>query len=249
MKFLASFAALALLTHVASAGDLVVTREKHSDATPMSPATDTIEVTWLAKDRMRVEEGTSVTIVRGDLKKMYLVDTKAKTYSIVDLPLDMKKYIPAEMAPMLEHMGPMKATLTPTTETKKIKDWDATRYTLTLAMPMGGMTQEMWVVKSLVTEYPGWCELAGSMMSTNPFMGNMAEEMKKLDGMPVLVEISMKMPGGEMKSREAVKSVETKEPAAGLYDLPQGYTEKPFDPMSEMGMGGGGGGGRPRRGQ
>ena len=159
----------------------------------------------------------------------------------------MKKYIPAEMAPMLEHMGPMKATLTPTTETKKIQDWDATRYTMTLAMPMGGMTQEMWVVKSLVAEYPGWCELAASMMSISPFMGNMAEEMKKLDGMPVLVEISMKMPGGEMKSRETVKSIETKEPAAGLYDLPEGYTEKPFDPMAGMGMGGGGG--RPRRGQ
>lgn len=247
MKCLASFAALALLAGVARAGDLVVTKEKHSDAMPGQAATDTVETMWVGKDRMRVEEGTSITIVRGDLKKMYLIDSKAKTYSAVDLPIDMKKYIPAEMAPMLEHLGSMKATVTPTTETKKIGEWEATRYTMTLAMPMGGMTQEMWIVKSLGAEYPGWRELAGAVMSQSPFMGNLAEEMKKIDGMAVLVERTMKTPGGEMKAREAVKSIETKEPAAGLYDLPEGYTEKPFDPMAGLGMGPGGG--RPRRGQ
>jgi len=248
MNLHASLATLALLAGSSNAGDLVLTKEKHSDASPATgqAASDTLEVTWIGKDRMRVEEGTSITIVRGDLKKLYLIDSKAKTYSVLDLPIDMKKYIPAEMAPMLEHMGTMKATVTPTTETKKIKDWEATRYTLTLTMPMGGMTQEMWVVKSLGAEYPGWRELAGAVMSTSPFTGNMAEELQKIDGMAVLVERSMKMPGGELKSRESVTSIETKEPAAGLYDLPEGFTEKPFDPMAGM-MGGGGG--RTRRGQ
>ncbi|MEQ1892894.1 MAG: DUF4412 domain-containing protein [Planctomycetota bacterium] len=247
MKFLASFAALTLLAGALGAGDLVVTKEKHSDAMAGQAATDTVEVSWFGKDRMRTDEGTSITIVRADLKKMYMLDAKAKTYSVIDLPLDMKKYIPAEMAPMLEHMGAMKATVTPTTETKKIKDWDATRYTMTMSMPMGGMTQELWVVKNLGAEFPGWRELSATVMSANPFGGNMAEEMKKIDGLPVLVERTMKMPGGEMKARESVVSVETKEPAAGFYDLPEGYTEKPFDPLAGMGMGPGGG--RPRRGQ
>jgi hypothetical protein len=55
----------------------------------------------------------------------------------------------------------------------------------------------------------------------------------------------MEMMGNQVKSREAVVSVEDKEPAEGFYDLPAGLTEEPFDPKAEM-HGPGGPGGRPR---
>jgi len=240
MKILTRLALLVTLAAPALAGDLVVTKEKHSDASPMTgqAARDTVEVTWIGTDRMRVDEGDSITLVRADLKKMYTIDSKAKTYTVVDLPLDMKKYMPPEMAPMLEHLAQMKATVTPSEETRKIKDWDATRYTLSLSMGMGGeMTQELWVVKSLGADHPGWRELAAVLQSANPFGGSLAEELKKIDGMPVLIERTMKTPGGEIKAREAVVSVEEKEPAQGFYDLPAGLTEKPFDPLAGMAMG------------
>jgi hypothetical protein len=68
------------------------------------PAKDSTEITWIGKDRMRVEEGDRVTIVRADQKKMYVLDAKAKTYSVLDLPVDIKKYVPAEAAKMMEPM-------------------------------------------------------------------------------------------------------------------------------------------------
>src|SRR5262245_7809174 len=101
MKIAASLAFVAVLATPALCGDMVVTTEKHSDAVMGQPAKDTVEVTWFGKDRMRTDEGTSITLVRNDLKKMYTIDMAAKTYTAFDLPLDMKKYIPAEMAPML----------------------------------------------------------------------------------------------------------------------------------------------------
>src|SRR5262245_25290562 len=114
MKLLAALALAAAASHPAPA-DLVVTKEKHSDALKMpgheQPAQDTREVSWIGKDRLRVEEGSKVTLVRADLKKLYLIDTQAKTYSAVDLPFDMKKYVPPEMAGMLDQMMP-KATVT-----------------------------------------------------------------------------------------------------------------------------------------
>ena len=36
----------------------------------------------------------------------------------------------------------------------------------------------------------------------------------------------------EIRSRQAVTSVEEKEPAAELYEVPAGFTERPFDPMA-----------------
>ena len=103
MRLLTTVALSALFSAPAFCADLVITKSKHADAVKMpgheQPATDTAEVTWFGKDRMRNEDGDHVTIVRADQKKMYLLDVKAKTVSTIDLPLDMKKYMPPEMAP------------------------------------------------------------------------------------------------------------------------------------------------------
>jgi hypothetical protein len=193
------------------------------------PAKDTQEVTWIGKDHMRVEEGDKVTIVRLDLKKMYILDTKAKTSSTLDLPVDMDKYMPEEMAPMMEQMlSQMKVTITPTEEKKKIQDWNATKYTMTMSLPMGGsLDQEMWVVKDIGIDPELWQKLQGAVMS---------------------VERTQKMMGNEMKSTEKVLSVEEKDPPKDFYDLPKDYKDTPYDPMSEMHMGGSGGAHGPRGG-
>src|SRR5262245_17587987 len=97
-----------LLASPALCGDLMITKEKHTDAFSMmghdQPAKDTKQVMWIGKDRIRVEEGDTVSIVRADLKKLFILDTKAKTVSTLDLPLDMKKYMPPEASGMFDQM-------------------------------------------------------------------------------------------------------------------------------------------------
>ncbi len=239
MKLFLHGAALAFIASSAFAADVVITTTKHTDAMTMmgqtQPAKDSTQVTWMGKDHVRVEEGDHVTLVRLDQKKMYLIDVKAKTYSTLELPVDIKKYLPADAAKMMEPMmSQIKVTVTPTTETKKIKEWNATRYTVTMTMPMGGsMTQEIWATKDVPIDFALVKDSRASLMATNFMTGNLAEEMKKIDGLPVLTERTQTMMGSEVKSKEEVTSVEQKEPAAGLYEVPQGFTEKPFDAMSE----------------
>jgi hypothetical protein len=231
----------------AFAGDTVITKQKHSDAGMGQPAKDTTEVTWIGQGHMRIEDATAITIVRADLKKMYMLDPAAKTCTTVDLPFDMKKYMPPEMAAHMDQMfASSKATLTPTTETKKVKDWNATKYTLAVTLPMGGsVTQEMWVTKDVGGDRSGWQEMFSAQNALGPFAASMAAELKKLDGLPLLTETTTVMMGATMKSSESVTSIEEKDAPAGHYDVPSGYTEKPFDPMAGMGMGGPGG--RPRK--
>jgi len=255
MKILLSLTTFAALASPVLAHDVVITKEKHTDRAKVmgqeQPAKDVTEVTWIGKDHMRVEEGDKVTIVRLDLKKMYILDTKAKTSSSLDLPVDMSKYMPKDMAPMMEQMfSKMKVTVTPTTETKKVKDWETTKYTMTMTLPMSGsLDQEMWVAKDIGGKREGWHELYGAMMSASPVRAVMIEEMKKIDGVPVLVERTQKMMGSEIKSKETVISAEEKEPAEGFYDLPKDYKDKPYDPMADIPMGGPGGpGGKGPRG-
>ena len=173
-----------------------------------------------------------------------MLDMTAKTVTTVDFPFDMKKYIPAEMAPMMEQMtGQQKVTITPTTETQKIKDWNATKYTMTMTMPMGGsINQVMWVTKDIGTDRAGWKDMLAAQLASNPFASAMAGEMKKIDGVTVMSERTMSMRGTEMKSKESVVSVESKDAPAGSYEVPAGFTEKPFDLESMMGGPGGPGG-------
>lgn len=254
MRLVATAAFVALLCAPALCADLVITKSKHSDATKMmgkeQPAKDTTEVTWIAKDRMRIEEGDSVTIVRADLKKMYVLDLKAKTASTIELPFDMKKYVPAEYAGMMEQMtSQMKVTVTPTTETRKIKEWNATKYTMTMTTPMGGgFTQDIWATKDVQLDAAAFAEMSASFMSVGMGGAAIAAEYKKIEGFAVLTERTQTMMGQSSKSREEVTAVEKKDAPEGNYDVPKDFTEKPFDPMAGAGMGGGGRGmrgGRP----
>lgn len=263
MKNLLRFALVAALATPALAADTVVTTTKHTDASKDMmgqevPAQDSTQVMWIGKDRMRIEEGDEVTIVRADLKKMFLVRTKDKTYSAIDLPFDMKKYMPPDMAPMMEAMfSQMKVTVTPTTETKKIKDWNATKYTMTMSLPMGGsVTSDIWATKDVKLE-AGYADLMGSKISLLPGGAAMAAELKKIEGIQIQSVQTMTMMGQVQKSTEEVAKIETKDAPEGAYDIPKDFKETPFDPMSEgagpmgpprgRGMGGPGrpGGGHP----
>jgi hypothetical protein len=251
MRFLATVALAAALSAPAFCGDTVITKSKHTDAAKMAgreqPAKDSTEVTWFGKDRMRIEEGDTVTLIRADQKKMYILDTKAKTSSAIDLPFDLKKFVPPDQAPMIEQfMSQMKATVTPSTETKKIKDWNATKYTLALTLPMGSsMTQDIWATKDIKFDQAAFNDLYGAMMSTSMGGGALVTEFKKIEGVAVLVERTQTMMGQTVKSREEVTSVEVKDAPEGTYEIPKDFTDTPFDPMAQGGMGGRGRGGKP----
>ena len=122
--------------------------------------------------------------------------------------------------------------------------------TETMSMPMGGsLTQEIWATKDLGIDMAAYGQLHESLMATNPFGGaSMGTEMKKVDGLPVLTERTVTMMGNATKAREEVTSIEQKEAPAGHYDVPAGFTEKPFDPMAEMEKGMRGKGAREGRG-
>lgn len=257
MKHLMHYALVAALATPALAADTKITTTNHTDAAKSmmggeTPAKDTTQTTWIGKDRMRIENGDNVQIVRNDLKKMYFVHTADKTYSVVDLPVDMKKILPADAAPYIEGMAAsMKVTLTPTTETKKIKDWNTTKYTMTTTMQMGPMpmtmTHDVWVTKDVTIS--GASDLYCSVLSMAPGGAAIIAEYKKIEGFPILTEKTISMMGNDTKSKDEVTSIESKDAPEGSYDVPKDFKEKPFDFMTDNPNGGMGGPGGGRRGK
>lgn len=248
MKTLQGLTFVTLLSAPAFAAptDTMMVRKTHTDAYTLgpneTPAKDTTQTIWLTKDRVRVDSDENTVILRLDDKKMYLVDPKSKTYSTIELPFDMKKYLPPEMGELYDKMkasSPITATVTVTDEKKKIHDWTSKKFQLSMQGGMGGgMSEEIWTTTDIAIDTPALGEMMRLKASMMPGGEAVAEEMKKITGIPVMTDRTQSMGPATIKTHEELVSVEQKDAPAGAFDVPKDYTEKPFDPMSKaMGSG------------
>lgn len=238
-QFCLGITALITLAASASATDVLLTRKIHTDAYKMGgreiAAKESTQTLWMSgKDRMRVEVDDMTMVIRLDQKKMYILDVTQKVANVIDLPFDMMKYVPAEMAPMMEKNAPM-ATVTPTEETRKIGTWNARRFAITTTSPQGmASKEEVWTTKEVGVDLAAYMDMSRQIASMRPGGAAMADEMRKLDGITVMANRVRTMNGAEIKSHEELTSVEQKDAPAGSFEVPADYTQKPFDPMSEM---------------
>lgn len=228
---------IAVLARVGFA-DTVLTRTVHTEAFLMAgeetPAKDTQHMTWIGKQRMRVESDDMVMLVRLDQRKLYLLDARQKAASVIDLPFDIKKYVPTEVASLIEKNAPF-ATVTAYEETRKIGAWNTRRYTVTIMSPNGlSSKEEVWTTKDLEIDFTEYAAMNHQVSTLRGGGGTLAEEMKRLDGVPVMTSRVRMVNGTEIRSRDELVSVEKKDAPEGVFDVPADYVQKPFDPMTEM---------------
>ncbi|MEW5923693.1 MAG: hypothetical protein AB1746_06875 [Candidatus Zixiibacteriota bacterium] len=211
------------------------------------PACSDTSVVWLGKAMSRMDEGdTASVIMLAEKNIIYMIDHKAKTYA--EMPMDAlgdltkmfgnneeaKQQIEA-MKPMMEMMR-MAVTVTPTTETQKIGDWNCTKYNVKMTMGMGGVSDiEMWATEDAKIDYAAFMELTNSFKGMLPGFEEMMEEMKKVKGIPIKTSNKMNIMGAEATSVMQVIEIKDMDAPAGTYELPKGYTK------TEMGMPGMGG--------
>lgn len=230
-------AALAALSSSARA-DVVLTRRTHTDAYTLPdgevPAKDGTIVVWVGKDRLRLDDGERVVVVRLDTKKLHLIDPRAKSASTTDLPVDLLKLTPPEVSAMLTQMThSMTVSAETTAETRKFQDWNATKSTVRLG-GSADATLTVWVTKDLPLDRDNYVELVSHAMSIRPGGSMVASEMRKFGGVSVLTERVQKAGGATLRSKDELVSAETKEAPAGTYDIPADYAAKPFDAMDEI---------------
>lgn len=221
--------------------DFYIKKIRHTDEVTMmgqtQPAKDEEGATWMDKDKMSEDEGQDkTTIIRFDLKKIFVLDHAKKEYSEIDLPIDLEKALPSEAKQMMQ-MTKVTPKVTATDETKKIKDWSCKKYIVEISISMMGMNMpmkmEMWVTKDLGIDLKQYEKFYTELISLQPMFKGFAEEFKKIEGYPVLTLFSMSMMGTEIKYREEVISAEKKDAPEGTYDRPQDYTKTDYNPFQQ----------------
>ncbi len=199
------------------------------------PASDSQSTFWIGKTAARRDDGQREVLVRFDRDKLYLVNHETKTYSALDLPVDLASLVPPaqrqQMSQMLEMMK-MEATVVPSDEHKTIHGWDARRYDAHLSSQMGKVDLTLWMTDGIDVDQEAFKKLTQAMASLQPGGAGVADELLKLKGVPVLIETQVQMMGASTSSREELVSADSDAtPPAGTYEVPEGYTETAFNPM------------------
>ncbi|UCC39004.1 MAG: DUF4412 domain-containing protein [Candidatus Aminicenantes bacterium] len=228
-----------LLSPSVAKADILVKKKKHTDAVTMmgqtQPAKDEEVETWLGKDKMRQEEGDGkVYILRFDLNKAYYIDYTKNTYSEIDLPIDLEKALGPQAQQMMQMMQ-ASSTFTDTGEKQKIKNWNCKKYLAEINISMMGMSMpikmEIWASKDLGVDTNMYKKFYKETLALNPMTKELVEDFQKMEGFPVLTNVSMSMMGTEMKYHEEVISVEKKDAPKGTYEVPEGFTKAAFNPL------------------
>jgi hypothetical protein len=189
---------------------------------------------WLSGDKMRRDEGPLSAIVRLDRKKLYLINHTDKTYSVVDLPVNLAKLVAKgdqERFQQFVAESQIKARVAPAAETRKIHGWSAHRVDVELSNSHGlRVSTQMWLTKEL-GPYGAYNTMNGVLASLQPNSAEWSRKIRELDGFPVYQETTVNVGGASFKSKEEVVTVETKEVPDVTYDPPLGFNPVPYDPF------------------
>lgn len=236
--------ALVLSATPAAEADTLLKMKNHTDAFQVmgqsQPAKDDEITVWIGEDRTYRSDGQTAVLLRLDQQKLYLMNLEDSTYSVLELPVDFTDHLPPEMkqqmGQMLDAMT-MSATVEPTDERKELNGWDARLYRVNLSNEMGmSVASEVWVTEDVDVDLASFKEMTRAMASLQPGATAAAEELLKIDGVPVLMESEITAMGGSTSSREELISAETRDAPAGTYEVPEGFTEQEWNPMAQRGQ-------------
>lgn len=240
------FVITCLVMPLAVRADVYIKQKNHTDGFSVmgqsQPPKDDIFVTWMSKDKARMDHGEDTSIIiRMDKKVMYMINHAEMKYA--EMPIDSKGDIfssaiagsdlsgedQAEAKKMMEGFAKMmkpKVSVKDTGETKKIGDWNCKKYDLTMSM-MGTTTKfETWASEDIKIDYELYRNLTFSVMGQTPGVEDMMKEMEKIKGVVVLQEGTMSMMGTDVKSKNELLEVSEKSAPGGTYDIPEGYKKQ-----------------------
>lgn len=222
--------------------DVLFTRSVHTDEvqTPQGvlPAKDETQTIWLGKDMLRAEMGSSTFIVRLDTRKLYVLDPAARTYSALDLPVNLAKHVAPDQVPVYEQIKARLAIttlVTTTDETERMKGWGTKKFKVQLTSSQGPLSEEtIWTTKDIEVDWSTFWEAQAALRSLQPGSESYIQEMRKLDGVTVKAERIRMQGERKIRSVDELVSAERRDAPQGVYEPPKDYTEKPFDTIVEI---------------
>jgi hypothetical protein len=246
LRFVAGIVALLCCVAQPCLADVLITMRVQSDAIDdlKVAAEEQTTTTWLGENKLREDAGDRCTIIDNDAKKLFVINHSRKSYFAFDLPIDLLAEVPEEMRLQIEEANfrnKIEVDVTPTDESKEINGYSTKKYSI----EVGGanvlkMTREQWMTEDVGFDVETYKNMMKTMLTAQPIGSEWMNKFWEIKGFPVLSESSVEVMGQVVHTKEELVSVEEKQPAAGTYAPPAGYTEEAFDFLKMMQRGAGG---------
>jgi hypothetical protein len=235
MKKFFALTALVLMAALSLSADIYVKQKTHTDGIMGQPATDVIQEQWISENAFASVSADQSIIM--DMKKnlMYMINHKAKTYVESTLPMDLTKLLPPEFAAMAGMMM-MTATVSPTTQTKKVGQWNCTGYDVTITVMGMPMKMLLWATTDVPFDYDQFnAKIWGNMLKGQMMFDDASvKEMMKIKGFQIASEMSGEMMGVKFNTTTEVLEISKKNPPANVYAPPAGYAKKDKLSMEDL---------------
>jgi hypothetical protein len=240
------FVVACVIVPLAVQADVYIKQKNHTDGFSImgqtQPASDEIFVSWMGKDKARLDHGEDISIIiRLDEKVMYTINHAEMKYA--EMPYsetgdilsaaisgsDLSDEEQAAAQKMMKEFASMmqpKVSVKETGETQKIKNWKCKKYIMTMKMMGTTATSEVWATEDIKVDYELYMTLSLSMMPKTPGLDKMLEEMKKIKGLIVLSTGITSMMGTDVKTTQELLEVSEKMAPAGTYNIPTGYKKQ-----------------------
>jgi hypothetical protein len=232
MKKVMMLCVIVLLSGLFLQADVYIKQQVKMGAFMGQPGKDSTAETWMGDNRMATDSPEGGMIALLGQKKIYMINHANRSYVETDLPLDMTKIMPEQMAQMMKGMmDQMSISLTPNGQTRKVGKWDAKGYDVNITMMGQNMKMVFWASKDVPFDWKRYNSTYAQLYKAQFNMGEkFVQEFLKMDGYPVATD--MEMMG--MKINTEVVEITKKTPGPAVYKVPDGYTKKDRYSMQDM---------------
>jgi hypothetical protein len=216
-----------LVAATAAAGELTIV----SKVTPSKGAPFT-STQYITPERMRMSGGDNDTIVDIEAGKIVQIDHKKKTYYETTFAEMQQHFAELEEMlasnPMMEKMmgGAADVRVNKTTSTRNVAGYSCTDHVITLGK---SFTETVCVTPDLKmpAEYYDASKMLYAMMGPMATrFEKLLDELKKIDGFPLLTDLDMKVMGIDASSLSEVTEVRDGSVAADAFAIPSNYKQK-----------------------
>ncbi|MBN1569113.1 MAG: DUF4412 domain-containing protein [Acidobacteria bacterium] len=234
--------AVFFMAAVAANAEIYIKQTRHTDPFTVmgqtQPEKNETIVTWLAKDRARIDTGeeTSVIVIPAE-NIMRTLKHEDMTY--METPLDSQNVFGAipegkqseEAKKALEMAGEIakgfmqsiEVKVTETGETKRIKNWNCRKYLVEMSMPLGKSRSTTWATEDIHVNQQLYRMASNAGMAAQQGFQKIIKEMQKIKGVIVYQETKGEAMGSEVRTVEEVVELSEKPAPAGAFGVPRGY--------------------------
>jgi len=194
------------------------------------PADDSVTEAWISDQKMVSITRNRITIVDTENNQAFVINKNDNTYAKTGLPIKMSKLVPENIAAYLKSFQ-YTGTVTETGETKKIgkfkcKGYEVNSYLLYEGSKVNETDSLIWVTSEVPFDLKKHANMRTNLHRLRNFSDGFITELNKMQGFSIASETLFYPKGFSVKSTAEVVEMSVKDPPAGIYSVPDGYTIK-----------------------